>query len=69
MTKTAVATPENKPELYLTGVNGNAYAILAVARRVALANDMDWAAIEEEAKSGDYDHMLQTMMKYFEVML
>lgn len=67
MTKTATATPENKPELRLLGKDGNAFAILAAARRVALANDMDWRKIEREAQSGDYDHLIQTMMKYFEV--
>lgn len=67
MAKTATATPDNKPELRLLGKDGNAFAILAAARRVALANDMDWRKIEREAQSGDYDHLVQTMMKYFEV--
>ena len=67
MPKTATATPENKPELRLLGKDGNAFAILAAARRVALANNMDWQKIQREAQSGDYDHLLQTMMKYFEV--
>lgn len=65
--KTAVATPDEKPELRLLGKNGNAFAILAAARRVALANDMDWLKIQQEAQAGDYDHLLRTMMKYFEV--
>lgn len=56
-----------KPELRLTGIDGNAMAILAAARRVALANNMDWRLIHREAISGDYDHLLQTMMKHFEV--
>jgi len=56
-----------KPQLKLVGEDGNAFAILARARRVCLENDMDWDAIHKEATSGDYDHLLQTMMKYFEV--
>lgn len=56
-----------KPELRLLGKDGNAFAILGAARRVALANDMDWLSIQREAQSGDYDHLLRTMMKYFEV--
>lgn len=67
MTKTATKMPDKKPELRLLGKDGNAFAILASARRVALANDMDWRKIEREAQSGDYDHLIQTMMKYFEV--
>lgn len=57
----------DKPTLELSGVDGNAFMILAKARRVALANGLDWPAIEAEAKAGDYDHLLQTMMKYFDV--
>jgi hypothetical protein len=56
-----------KPELELYGHDGNAYAILARARRVALKNQLDWATIAREAMSGDYDHLLQTMEKYFDV--
>lgn len=56
-----------KPELNLRDANGNAFALLARAKRVADANNMDCAAIEKEAKAGDYDHLLQTLMQHFEV--
>lgn len=56
-----------KPELKLSGEDGNAFNILGKAQRVALNNDLDWKKILKEATSGDYDHLLQTMMKYFEV--
>ena len=56
-----------KPVLKILGEDGNAFAILGKARKVAQRNDMDWASIREEATSGDYDHLLQTMMKHFEV--
>jgi hypothetical protein len=56
-----------KPKLKLVGQDGNAFMILGLARRVALKNKMDWDAIHKEATSGDYDHLLQTMMKYFDV--
>jgi hypothetical protein len=62
-----MSTSEAKPALKLLGTDGNAFSILAKARRVALANNMDWEAIQKEASDGDYDHLLQTMMKYFEV--
>lgn len=58
-----------KPELNLRDADGNAFSLLAKARKVALANNMDWEAIEKEAKAGDYDHLLQTLIKYFEVTL
>ena len=57
----------NKPKLELAGKDGNAFAILGRAKRVARENDMDWDKIQKEATSGDYDNLLQTMMKYFDV--
>jgi len=57
----------NKPTLTLVGRDGNAFAILGAAMRVANANKMDWDQIEKEATSGDYDNLLQTMCKYFDV--
>ena len=56
-----------KPELKLLGEDGNAFVLLGKARRVALQNNMDWDKIKKEATSGDYDNLLRTMMKYFEV--
>jgi len=56
-----------KPKLTLLGKNGNAFYILAVASRVAKNNKMDWNAIRTEAMDGDYDHLLQVMMKHFDV--
>ena len=56
-----------KPILKILGNDGNAFAILGAAQRVAKQNGLDWKAISAEATSGDYDHLLQTMVKYFEV--
>lgn len=56
-----------KPKLKLVGNDGNTFAILGAARTIAKENDMDWDKIREEAMNGDYDNVLQTMMKYFEV--
>ncbi len=60
-------TEVSKPVLKVIGGDGNAFAILGAARRVALKNKMDWEAIQKEAMSGDYNHLLCTMMKYFDV--
>jgi hypothetical protein len=56
-----------KPQLKLTGSDGNAFAILAKARRVALDNGMEWKKINDEAMSGDYDNLLRVMHRYFKV--
>lgn len=66
----------DKPRLVLgniEGPEGNAFVILGRAQAVAKAINelrpgfLDWPAIDAEAKSGDYDHLLDTMEKYFTV--
>jgi len=60
----------DRPNLELTGSDGNAFAILGKAQRVAKKAGWEKEKIDavlKEATSGDYDHLLQTMMKYFEV--
>lgn len=59
----------DKPKLRLVGEDGNAYAILGRAHRAARRAGMpeeEWKAILAEATSGDYDHLLQTMLKHFD---
>jgi len=60
----------SKPVLKLVGEDGNAFNILGKAQREARAAGCDEETINQfmsEATSGDYDHLLQTCMKYFEV--
>jgi len=59
-----------KPTLQLVGTDGNAFSILGKAMKAA--KRAGWskeriAVYIEEAMSGDYDHLLQTTMKYFDV--
>jgi len=54
----------------LTGRDGNAFAILGhcrVAARDAGLSDDEIAAFMDEAMAGDYDHLLQTAMRWFEI--
>ena len=54
--------------LALIGEDGNAFAILGRARRLMLLHKCSEVQIEsffKEAQSGDYDHLLQTCMRYF----
>ncbi len=60
-------TKISNPVLKIIGTDGNAYALLAKARIVAKDNNMDWEKIRDEAMSGDYDHLLLTLCKYFDV--
>jgi hypothetical protein len=58
------------PSVKITGGNGNAMAIVGacqrVARRAGWTND-EVDAFRKEALSGDYDNVLATAMKYFDV--
>lgn len=59
-----------KPVLELLGHDGNAFNILGRAARVAREagwSDAEWQAVRDEAMGGDYDHLLNTMMKHFDV--
>ena len=51
----------------LVGTNGNAFAVLGAvtsAMRRAGLSQKERDAFLEEAKSGDYDHLLQTCMRW-----
>jgi hypothetical protein len=58
---------DSRPELKLVGTDGNAFALLGKAAKVARANGLDAKAIMDEAMDGDYNHLLRTLHKYFEV--
>lgn len=54
----------------LVGEDGNAFAILAKVRKAMKKAGIPVAEQEEffaEAMGGDYDNLLQTVMKWFEV--
>jgi len=54
----------------LTGHDGNAFAILgrcrAAARDAGLSEE-EIAGFMDEAMAGDYGHLLQTAMRWFEI--
>jgi hypothetical protein len=54
----------------LSGTDGNAFFILgrvvAAAKKAKVPQD-DIDAFEKDATSGDYDNLLATCMKYFDV--
>ena len=62
--------PVNKPKLKLTGMDGNAFFIIGrgmqTLRRAGYSKE-DIDAFEKEATSGDYDNVLVTAMKWFDV--
>ncbi len=60
-------TEQKKPTLKLIGTDGNAFSLLGKAKVVAKKNNMNWEEISKEAMNGDYNHLLQTLMKHFKV--
>ena len=60
------------PEItvHLSGEDGNAFYILGAVRRALKRHGISPDKIDEcmtEMKSGDYDHLLQTAMKWVDV--
>ncbi len=57
-------------DVELVGTDGNAFALLSrcqtVARKGGIAQDQINEFLDE-AQKGDYDHLLRTCMKYFNV--
>lgn len=52
----------------LRGPQGNAYAILGTARAHGQQQGMteaEWSVIHEVATSGDYEHLLDTILAHF----
>lgn len=59
-----------KLKLQLSGEDGNVFSILGRALRIIRRANWPKEKIDKftaEATSGDYDHALQTIMKYFDV--
>ena len=54
----------------LTGQDGNAFAVLGRCREAAAEASLssnEITAFMDEAMAGDYDHLLQTAMRWFDI--
>lgn len=49
----------------LSGSEGNAFALLAIAKQYCRANKVDFEPIKKEMMSGDYKCLLETFEKNF----
>lgn len=61
---------KEKPTLKIIGEDGNAFAIMGKAQRVARIAGWSKEKIDKymaEAKSGDYNNLLRVTMDYFDV--
>lgn len=61
--------PKTEVRVLLVGEDGNAFYIIGAVRKALKQNGYDKLAEEfwHEAKKGDYDHLLQTAIKYVHV--
>lgn len=63
-------TATTKPTLELSDSDGNAFAVLGSAAKVARRAGWTPAQIKEytdKATAGDYNHLLRVTMEYFDV--
>lgn len=68
MTKTILEKLERahiQPYVDLSGPDGNAYCLLALASRMGKALNKDTADIHKRMTSGDYEHLLAVFQKEF----
>ena len=57
-------------EVKLTGTDGNAVAIVGAVKKALLRsgiNPDEYSKFQNEAFDGDYDHLLQTCLKWVKV--
>jgi len=69
-TETVVAPPTKLAKVKLIGNDGNAFAIMGACMRAgrnAGYTKEQLAQYQKESMSGDYDHLLGTAMKWFDV--
>lgn len=56
---------KTKIEIDLTGPDGNAFNLLALARKLCYALDKDFEKIRDEMTSGNYEHLLEVFDREF----
>jgi len=63
------SVPYTDAVVQLTGIDGNAFSIIGLVRRSILRSNHPElaAAFMQEVTQGDYDHLLQTCMRYVSV--
>ena len=63
--KSAEELKKGKIFVDLTGPNGNAFYLLALARNLSKQLDRDYAYISEKMRSGDYENLVQVFEEEF----
>ena len=70
-TLSAVVIPTKQKKLKLVGTDGNAFAVMGRAqehnRKYKMYQNDIFKQIMKECMAGDYDHLLATLIYFFEV--
>lgn len=69
-TETTIKPPEPRAKVKLVGKDGNAFNLLGLCKQAGRKAGYSKEQIDtflDEAMSGDYDHLLVTCCKWFEV--
>lgn len=56
---------ERRPEVDLSGPEGNAFVLIGYATRWAKQLGLDFDPILEDMQSGNYEHLLEVLEKHF----
>ena len=54
-----------KREIDLTGPEGNAFMLLAIAKDLCHKTGIEWEPVKNEMTSGDYENLILVLDKYF----
>ena len=54
-----------RPQVDLTGLDGNAFVLLGMAKGWAKQLHKEWPPIRDDATSGDYEHLLSVLDREF----
>lgn len=65
MIKSLSERPIRPIEIDLTGPNGNAFNLLALASQLCQTHKKDFARLREEMISGDYENLLTVLDREF----
>jgi hypothetical protein len=56
---------KDKIEIDLLGPEGNAFALLGIAKDLCHKTGIEWEPVKNEMTSSDYENLIQVMDKYF----
>ena len=65
MIKNAEELRERPVEIDLSGPDGNAFALLGMAKKWGKQLGLDWKEIQSQMMSGEYDNLLDVMEEEF----